>query len=80
MMMRCVGFEIYKFSEPPLLAQHFFQSPPFMCVKIFGAPLNIFIPPPPLVILNEHHELSFNRKQFSNAKKIFWLIFVYTFH
>ena len=53
MMMSCVGFEVYKFSEPPLLAQQFFQSPPFGCLKIFGDPLNIFIPPPPLVILNE---------------------------
>ena len=45
MMMSCVGFEVYKFSEPPLLAQQFFQSPPFGCLKIFGAP-PIFIPPP----------------------------------
>ena len=51
MMMSCVGFEVYKFSEPPLLAQQFFQSPPFGCLKIFGAPPQYFHPP--LVILNE---------------------------
>ena len=38
-----IGFEVDKFSEP---LPNFFQSPPFGCVKIFGAPpLNIFIPP-----------------------------------
>ena len=41
MMMSCVGFEVYKFSEPPLLAQQFFQSPPSISSS------------PPLVILNE---------------------------
>ena len=46
-----VGFEVCKFSEPPLLAQQFFQSPPFGCLKIFAPPLNIFTPPP--FILNE---------------------------
>ena len=51
MMMSCVGFEVYKFSEPPLLAQQFFQSPPFGCLKIFGAPPQYLHPP--LVILNE---------------------------
>ena len=49
--MSCVGFEVYKFSEPPLLAQQFFQSPPFGCLKIFGAPPQYLHPPP--VILNE---------------------------
>ena len=54
MMMSCVGFEVYKFSELPLLAQQFFQSPPFGCLKIFGAPPQyLHSPPPPLVILNE---------------------------
>ena len=53
MMMSCVGFAVYKFSEPPLLAQQFFQSPPFGCLKIFGAPPQYLHPPPPLVILNE---------------------------
>ena len=55
MMMSCVGFEVYKFSEPPLLVQQFFQSPPFWCLKIFGAPPQYLHPPPPppLVILNE---------------------------
>ena len=52
MMMSCVGFEVYKFSEPPLLAQQFFQSPPFRCLKIFGAPPQ-YLHSPPLVILNE---------------------------
>ena len=52
MMMSCVGFEAYKFSEPPLLAQQFFQSLPFGCLKIFGAPPQ-YLYPPPLVILNE---------------------------
>ena len=51
MMMSSVGFEVYKFSEPPLLAQQFFQSPPFGCLKIFGAPPQYLHPP--LVILNE---------------------------
>ena len=50
--MSCVGFEVYKFSEPPLLAQQFFQSRPFGCLKIFGAPPQ-YLHPPPLVILNE---------------------------
>ena len=54
MMMSCVGFEVYKFSEPPFLAQQFFQSPPFGCLKNFGAPPPyLHPPPPPLVILNE---------------------------
>ena len=52
MMMSCVGFEVYKFSEPPLLVQQLFQSPPFGCLKIFGAPPQ-YLHPPPLVILNE---------------------------
>ena len=52
MMMLCVGFEVYKFSEPPLLVQQFFQSPPFGCLKIFGAPPQ-HLHPPRLVILNE---------------------------
>ena len=51
MMMSCVGFEVYKFSEPPLLAQQLFQSPPFRCLKILGAPPQYLHPP--LVILNE---------------------------
>ena len=46
MMTSCVGFEVYKFSEPSLLGQQFFQCPPFGCLKIFEPPpLNIFIPP-----------------------------------
>ena len=58
MMMSCVGFEVYKFSQPPLLSQQFFQSPPFGCLKIFGAhPQYLY---PPLVILNE---LSLTRLQ-----------------
>ena len=52
MMMSCVGFEVYKFSKPPLLAQQFFQSPPLGCLKIFGA-LPQYLHPSPLVILNE---------------------------
>ena len=60
MMMSCVGFEVYKFSEPPLLAQQFFQSPPFGCLKIFGAPPQYLHPPPPLVILNELSLRQFN--------------------
>ena len=52
-MMSCVAFEVYKFSEPPLLAQQLFQSPPFRCLKILGAPPQYLHPPPPLVILNE---------------------------
>ena len=52
MMMSCVGFEVYKFSEPPLLVQQFFQSPPFRCLKILGAPPQNLHPPPPLM-LNE---------------------------
>ena len=51
-MMSCVGFEVYKFLEPPFLAQQFFQSPPFRCLKIFGAPPQ-YLHPPPVVILNE---------------------------
>ena len=35
MMMSCVGFEVYKFSEPPLRVSKNFRSPP----------LNIFIRP-----------------------------------
>ena len=46
MMMSCVGFEVYKFPEPPLLAQQFFQSPPFGCLKIFKAPPQYLHPPP----------------------------------
>ena len=41
----CVGFEVYKFSEPPLPAQQFFQSPPFGCLKIFGVPPQYPHPP-----------------------------------
>ena len=53
MMMSCVGFEVYKFSEPPLLVQQFFQSPLFRCLKILGAPPQNLHPPPPLLMLNE---------------------------
>ena len=46
-----VGFEVYRFSEPPLLAQQFFPSPPFGCLKTFEAQTQYLHPP--LVILNE---------------------------
>ena len=39
-------------APPPLLAQQFFQSPPFGCLKIFGAPPAISSSPLP-VKLNE---------------------------
>ena len=46
-------FKYTNFWSPLPSAQYFFQSsPPFRCLIIFGAPLNIFTPPP-LVILNE---------------------------
>ena len=38
-----VGFEVNQFWEPPLI----FSESPFGFLKIFQAPLNIFIPPPP---------------------------------
>ena len=55
-MMSCVGSEVHKFSEPPLLAQQFFQSkPPFrVCNNFRSPPPSITAPPPPVVILNEH--------------------------
>ena len=77
MVMSCVGFEVYKCSEPPrLLAQQFFQSPPFGRLKIFGAPPQYFHPP--LVILNELSLISGCRhaKKFLLNTVLTWLVLV----
>ena len=50
MMMSCVGFEVYKFSEPPPSAT-IFSEPPLRVSKNFRSPPQYLHPP--LVILNE---------------------------
>ena len=45
-----VCLSVYKFLEPPLLAQQCFQSTPFGCLKIFGVPPLYLHPPPPFHI------------------------------
>ena len=79
--MSCVGFEVYKFSEPPLLAQKFFQSPPLRVSKNFRSPpLNIFIPPPPpLVIINELSLIIISWRQFHAANCLNLVNFVSQF-
>ena len=51
MIMPCVGFEVYTFSRPssfppPPPPPPSSPLPPFRCLQIFGAPLNIFNHPP----------------------------------
>ena len=51
-MMSCVGFEVYKFSEPPSPSATFFSEPPLRVSKNFRSAPSISSSPP-LVILNE---------------------------
>ena len=52
----------------PLLAQQFFQSPPFGCLKIFGAPPQYLHPPPPCHIKWTFPKQGFDGKKLSEGQ------------
>ena len=47
MMMSCVGFEVYKFSEPPPPSATIFSEPPLRVSKNFRSPPSTSSSPPP---------------------------------